>query len=158
MKKASTDLLLCPLMLESSPHTYTCIEVKFMTGVHVVIHKSLLSVTDNASGSLPDADPFNSTYQSQAISSCATASLQLILLSAMEPISISIDGLARTTEVSGASLESYHSGPPFHTGCLPSTSEELSRGERTMAICGWIEDLSTESALIISFLHILFII
>ena len=88
MKKENTDLLHFQLLLVFTQLIYTCTEANSTIGVPVGTHRILHSAMANASGFSLDADQYNLMFRNPDTSNFATASSQLMLLSAMEHIKV----------------------------------------------------------------------
>ena len=125
MKKANIVLLPSLLTQVSSLHTSTWTVVRYTIGAVAVTPKILPSAMVSASGSSLDAAQFHSMWASLGTSSSATANSHQTLPSVMVLISTFWNGLLVTTEDSGEWLVLPPSGWVSHTGCSPSTSEQL---------------------------------
>lgn len=79
--------------------------------------------TVNASGLSLDADQYNSMFQSQGTTRCATANSQQMLHSAMVLINTCLSGPTNITEDSGVFGVSLPGGDASSTGHSPSISE-----------------------------------
>ncbi len=130
MKRASIGLLLSLHLLVYIHHTYTCTEARSTIGAVVDTPRTLPGAMANANGSSQDSDLSSSTFQNQATLSCAIASSQPTLPSVVVLTSTCTGGVIEITEVSGPYGQCLASGAPSPTGCLPSTSETITRLER----------------------------
>ena len=122
-RRAGTDHLLYQHTQEYTPLISTYTEPRSTTGAVVVTLRMVPGVTVSASGSLRGADLWTSTSPSQATTSSATASSQLMLPSATALINTCSSGWTRPTEVSGVSGELPLFGVASATGPSPSTSD-----------------------------------
>ena len=123
-RKEDTDHPLFQPMLVSSPLISTSTEEKCTTGVLAVTPRMVLGAMVNASGFWQDADQFNSTSQSLATTSSATANFLPMPHSAMELTNTWSNGFISTTEASGVFGELVLSGLASSTGPSLSTSEQ----------------------------------
>ena len=122
-KKADTDPLVFLHTLVSFQPTCTWLEVKHMTGAHVVTAKWIQSVTVSASGFWRDVAQSLSTSQSPAITNFAIARCHPTLPSATELTNISGSGEPRIIVDFGQWQVSSPSGAPLAIGSSLSTNE-----------------------------------
>lgn len=147
MKKVNIVHPPCLLSLVFILHTSIFTALRLMTGAHAVTLRALPSATVSASGLWLAAALLASMYLNQGTSNSATARCQLMLLSAMVPISTFWNGFTSTTEDTGDWMVSCPSGFASPTGCSPSTSEHLVYHQPTGRDISFVKCLTSKFAL-----------
>lgn len=122
-KREGIDLLVCQPWVVSSQPICTCTEARCMSGAVVATLRLPPSAMVSASGWSLGLDQSASMSQKAATTNFAIAKWVQMLLSAMELISTSLDGLTRITEASGVWVPSESTGVVSFTGFSLSTSD-----------------------------------